>query len=233
MITIKVPGVDPAPPVHTGFYLGLGAFTVLLVAGLAWMAVDSGDPSLWALPAVIAPLMAAFIGSTVSNNVGKAGRIRLTRRKGCWVALGSRTGRLLMLTASILTLLITTGFIIALPEVHIGVWLLGFVGLFGMVEAAMRLRDPIGWHFDEYMASVIVPRKGPTAFTWDTVARVELKGRVVAVTGPGKTVESPSGDIASDPAVVARVIEFYRTNARLRSELSDDRFLERLRSGQL
>ncbi len=233
MTTIEVPGIDPAPPIHAGFYVGLGAFTVLLVAGLAWMAVDSGDPSVWALPVVIAPIMAAFIGSVAFNNVGKAGRIRLTRRKGCWAALGSRTGRLLMLTASILTLLITTGFIIVLPEAHIGVWLLGLFGLFGMVEGAMRLRDPVGWHFDEYIASVIVPRKGPTAFTWDEVGRVELKGRVVAVTGLGKTVESPSGDIASDPAVVARVIEFYRTHARSRPELSDDRFLERLRSGQL
>lgn len=47
------------------------------------------------------------------------------------------------------------------------------------------------------------------------------------------TVTIPHGNTASDPAVVAHVIEFYRTNVDSRAELSDDRFLERLRSGHL
>lgn len=233
MTSIQVPGTVAAPPVPQSVYLGLGAFYVLLAATLVWVASDSGDPSLWALPLVFTLLMGAFIGLIASNHVGRAGRIRLTRRKGCWAALASPTGQLLLLVASILTLLITTGSIIALPEANIRVWLLGPIGLFGMVESILRLRNPVGWYFDQYTVMVIVPRKGPTAFTWDEVKRVELKGRVIAVTGLGETVESPGGDVASDPAVVARVIEFYRTNARSRPELSDDRFLERLRSGQL
>lgn len=95
------------------------------------------------------------------------------------------------------------------------------------------MRKADGRRFDRYIVSIIVPRKGPTAFAWNEVERVELKGRGIALTGLGQTVENPGGDVASDPAVVARVIKFYQTNARLRSELSEDRFLQRLRSGRL
>lgn len=231
--TIEVPGIVPAPRVPWGIYLGLGAFTFLVTAVLAWMAVDSRNPSLWALPLVFFVMMAGGIGLILSVHVGRAGRIRLTRRKDRWSALGSRTGKLLLLTAWVLVLLMTTGFIIALPEAHPLVWLFGLFGILGIAESSLRFRVPFGWHFDEYMMMVVIPRKGPTAFTWNEVEKVELKGRVVAVTGLGETVENPGGDVASDPAVVARVIEFYRSNPRSRSELSDDRFLERLRSGRL
>ena len=233
MTTIKVPSIVPAPAVPWGAYLGLGTFSILLVAASAWVAADSGDPSLWAVFAVITLIVGASIGSAVSTHFGRAGRIRLTRRRGCWAALGSRTGQLLLLTASVLTVLIATGFIIAMPESHPLLWGLGLAGVFGVVEGALRLREPIGWYFDQHMVMITVPRKGSTAFTWDEVEGVDVKRRGVDVTGLGHTVEVNGGSTASDPAVVARVIEFYRTNAPSRPELSDDRFLDRLRSGQL
>ncbi len=231
--SIEVPGIVPAPPVPWGIYLGLGAFFILLEAFLTWFVTASGDPSLWALPVLLAVVMAAFFGANLSTRIGTAGRIRLTRRKGGWAALGSRTAQLFFLAASILTLLITTGFIIALPETNFLVWLFGFIGLLGIADSAYRLRNPYGWYFSQYSLMVLVPQKGSATFSWGEVQRVELKGRVVVVTGAGKTMKNPGGDVASDPAVVAGVLEFYRANARLRPELSDDRFLERLRSGRL
>lgn len=233
MTDIEVPGTVPAPPFPQDVSIGLGAFFVLLQAALVWMATDAGDPSLWALPHVMTVMMAALVGLIVSNHVGKASHIRLTWRKDCWAALGSHTGQLLILAASVIIVLIAAGFIIALPKVHFVVWLLGLIGLFGVPESIMRLRTPIGWRFNQYMLSVIVPKEGYTAFLWDEVERVELSGRMLTVTGKGNSVKSPSGNIASDPAVLARVMEFYRTNRRSRPELADERFLERLRSGQL
>lgn len=233
MMRIEVPGIVPAPPTSQVVYLGLGAFTIVVGGVLALMAANSGDASLWALPLVFCVMMVGFIGWILFIHHGRAGQIRLIRREGSWAALGSRTGKLFMLAAWILVVLITTGSIIALPEVHPFVWLFGVLGILGIAESSLTFRIPFGWHFDELVLMVVVAKEGPTAFTWNEVEEVELRGRAVAVTGLGKTVVNPGGDVASDPAVVARVIEFYRSNPRLRPELSDDRFLERLRCGEL
>ena len=233
MITIEVPGIVPAPRVPWSISLGLGVLFILLEAFLVWLAGASGDPSLWALPSVWILIASAYVGANLSTFIGRAGRIRLTRRRGYWAALGSRAAQLFLLTASVLTLLITAGFIIALPEASFLVWIFGFIGLLGIADSALRLRNPFGWHFNQFVVMVFMPKKGSTTFTWDELQRVELRRRVVVLTGRGQTIENAGGDVASDPAVVASVLEFYRTNPRSRSELSDDRFLQRLRSGRL
>lgn len=138
-----------------------------------------------------------------------------------------------MLTTSIVMMLIPAGVIISLPEAGIVMPLLiGVIGLMGTVDGILSLRNPVGWFFDQYIIAIVGPGKRLAAFSWAEVEKVEL-GRGVEVTGRGRTVTIPNGNTASDPAVVARVIEFYRTNPRSRPELSDDRFLDRLRTGQL
>ena len=233
MTTIEVPGSPSGFPSPWATFAGMGIFCVSLLAVLAWVASDSGDPSLWALFVMFGLIVGTFVGSIATNHVGRSGRLRLTRANGCWAALGSRTGQLLILGAAVASLSISTGAILLLPAVHIGVWLFAPLSLLGIAEAAWRLKEPYGWYFDQHMAGVTVPRRGSTAFTWDEVQQVTVTRRGVDVRGRGHTVAVPGGDVASDPAVLARVVEFYRDNALQRPELSDDRFLERLRSGTL
>lgn len=233
MSTIEVPGIVPAPRGPWGIYLGLGVFFILLGAFLVWLARASEDLSLWALPVVWCLIASAAVGANLFTFVGRTGRIRVTRRNEDWAVLGSRAAQLFLLTASVLTLLITTGFIIAVPGASLFVWLFGFIGLLGIADSALRLRNPFGWHFNQHTVSVLMPKRERLTFTWDELQGVQLRRRAVVLTLPGLTLENPSGDVASDPAVVAGVLEFYRSNPRSRSELSDARFLERLRSGWL
>lgn len=181
MTTIEVPGTAPAPPGSQGVKLGVAGFSILLGAVLAWAATASGDPSLWFVFAVFILVVAAFIGWLACNHVGRAGRVRLTWcahrawSRGCWAALESRGGQLLMLTTSIVMMLIPAGVIISLPEAGIVMPLLiGVIGLMGTVDGILSLRNPVGWFFDQYIIAIVGPGKRLAAFSWAEVEKVEL-----------------------------------------------------------
>lgn len=95
-----------------------------------------------------------------------------------------------------------------------------------------RLANPLGWYLDEQMVGAVTAR-GTVAMTWDEVQGVELARPGLTITGAPGTATVGYGEVASDPAALVRVLDFYRATPVARAELSDDRFPERLRRGDL
>ncbi|MGL5829464.1 MAG: hypothetical protein ACRC0L_07835, partial [Angustibacter sp.] len=106
------------------------------------------------------------------------------------------------------------------------------------------------WPAARYLAgrrpvdSLTLDRHGFTArsrgraepFTWGDVTGfgVGLGGLTVQVVGHGGTsVPFPAAELRSDPALVARLLDHYRTHDRDRSDLASGAALTRLRNGEL
>lgn len=229
---ITVPGVAGSPPPPTGILVGIGVFGVVVGAATAWIADASRDASLWAVPIGVLLITGGFLGSLLANHLGRSGIVLLTRRAQGWAALTARAGRWLMVLAAAGTLAVSVAFLLFTERAHLAVWLLVAVGVAGLIDGIRKLTHPVGVYLEPGSVTVVSPR-GTVAHAWDELASVHLAHRGLTITGARGQAVLGYGETASDPAVLAAVVEGYRARPGSRSELADDRFVERLRRGEL
>lgn len=213
----------------------MGVAVLVVVAVLLWIAVDTGDASPLVYATVIGLLAGGFLGSVAANLVGSRNRMILTRRRDMWAALTSRFGQWLLLVAFVAAVVTCVVAVVAVDGVHVGIWTVGVISVVGVVSQVMSLRNPLGIYLDPQIVAVVrragyagrgkVAPGGTVAFTWDELGPVEVVGPKLTL---GEGVWVGQGEIASDVARLARLIEFYRDNPRLRVELADQRVFSRL-----
>jgi hypothetical protein len=100
----------------------------------------------------------------------------------------------------------------------------------GMVRAARSLRNPSNLRLSP--TAVTFEQTVPIALAWDSIAAVGFDHRGMAFTTPTGIAHFRASDLRSDPALIADLIEYYRTHPEARPELTNHRVAQRIRFHQ-
>lgn len=237
--------VTPGAVLRPGPVLGLLAFVVVVLTGIGMAAVAvAGDQPTWAVLFVTlsAMVLVSLLGLVAAALPRRRHWLRVrTSREGVEVVGSPWPARAGVLLAGVAVVGLLAGALVLArsssrsldtiaPVLVLGGFAVG--GAWTAIRYAVR-RQPLD--------AILLRREGLTvrrgrsteSFGWGQVTgfRVGKGGLTLDLLGhSGTSVPVPTSELRSDPAVVAELLEFYRTHERERSELGSGRAADRVRT---
>lgn len=208
VLTLRLPtsGGAAAPPVAL---VVLGSVLLLALGCLVAAPLAAPVQPGWAwLLGAIGIAVALWVSDVLLTLLTRGGRVRLRLVVGAVEVVGSRWSRPVDVVAPLAFLA-----------------LVGLLRVLGRSRRRSRLRLAAG-------GLEVSGPQGRGEFEWDALTgarEMPLAVRTVA----GSWVSLPGSELRSDPALLARLVEHYRTHPRDRHELADERVVERVRAGHL
>ncbi len=241
-VTLRRPVPGPASSGATPWWVGAGGGLVLLGLGLA-CAVGGLPTWAWLLVSVGA-LATAWCADTAVRLRARRGVLHVRPRAGGLEVPGTPLPRgLEVLAAVVLTVALVAALLAqvddgsgsapstltALPTVGLGV--LALVAFWRTVSVVARRRRTATVRLDADAVEVSGPG-GHERFAWSDLTGV-AQGPLRLLGHAGTSVPLPERELASDPALVARLLGHYVDRPRDRRELGDGRAAERVRDDGL
>ncbi|WP_156971483.1 hypothetical protein [Knoellia sinensis] len=238
--------LDSGPQPRVGPVLVVGGIGTGALAGvgMSMVAMQTDQPT-WAVMFVALTLLMVLVGGTFLMGAlpTKRGKLRVRAHDDALEVVGSPWVRWAeVATAAFLWMGVVGGAILLLGPVDSDPQTVGpIVILVGFALATT-------WFAARFLSghrppdAVMLRRDGfstlragsTTSFSWGDVLGfgVGNGGMTVDLLGYGGiSARFPASELPSDPALVAALLEFYRTHQFERSELASGRVLDRIRSG--
>lgn len=222
--------------------LGCVLAVALVCLVLAAVVATSRPTWSWLLGGIGAALV-PWVLDVLVTALGRRGRLRLRTVGSATEVVGSAWSRPVDVAAAVVLLVALVGSLLSLVDTSTGtpgldaaapvavlalLALLAFGTLLSVV-ARRRRRSRLRLHAGGLEVS------GPDGrgdFEWDALTRLR-PSPLAAQTVDGAWVPLQQQELRSDPALVARLVEHYRTHPRERDELADGRAVERARTDRL
>lgn len=238
--------LDSEPQSRVGPLLALAGVGMVMLVGVSMSVVAArSDQPTWAVLFVALTLFVALVlgGFVLGALPVNRGKLRVRAHDGALEVVGSLWARWAeMATAVLLWIGVLAGVMVLLgpggsepqsvgPVIILAGFALGVTWFVARFLTGHRPQDALVMRREGFSTR----RAGSTeSFQWGDVTGVAVGngGMTVDLLGfSGTKAPFPASELRSDPALVAALLEFYRTHERERSELASGRALDRVRSG--